>query len=187
MPLGMGQGLSLEQASEVLKTTKPLVIPLVAIGLTDPKQKRINEQLYDEQIESIKILGRGKSPAYVLILIPFLDYPIRGFSYTRLFAYPKKEDINQTRNNWPAFSALLSIPGSSQVLMDYSLNEQNDLRYRMATLNVLRYLDINKFSAVKNSLNKELVHLRPDTKIYLNAIESGNHSFNGLYHGKIDQ
>ncbi len=181
--------MSTDEAVHILQTTKPMLSPLVALGLVDLEKRKLAEQLYDEQIGAIAVLAKAKLPNTANLLIPYLNYPIKTYSSVLIRPYRDSqiEDVKVTRNNWPAFSALFEIPGSAQVLEDYALDPKNSSRYRIATFVALRYLDLERFKMVASQFDKEFTHVGPNTRNYLNAIENGHAIFHGAYHIDITQ
>jgi hypothetical protein len=173
--------LSVDAATNVLTETQPMATPMVMLGLIDPGKREAAQKLYDQQIAAIEALKVSKDPGSSLVLIPFLNYPIKG--ETPGFSgggKPPKENVKATLANWPALAALCSIPGSADVLRSYSLNSSNPLRTRVASVHALRYIDPRMATSAGDSLANEFKD-KPQIGRYIKAKESGNLPFMGIY------
>ena len=182
----LAQEMSPEQAMSVLKETTPILDPWVRLGTTDPAERKATQQLYDSQISAIEVLGKTKNASAASWLILFLNYPAKGYAPAHVFMAPdldesETEDVKVTRSHWPAFDALLNIPGSSKTLAIYALDARNSPRFRIAALHVLRYANIEEFKAVALKFRQGFPHLGQDANGYLQAIEDGSRSFCGVY------
>jgi hypothetical protein len=180
--LGYSQNLSADQASSILKSTTPLLEPWIKLGATDPDERKAAEKLYDSQIIAITVLATTKDASVSALLIPYLDYPAKGYSPARFLSLADAtEDIEVTRSHWPAFSALLELPGSTQALIVYVLNSNNPIRFRVAALHVLRYKDPVKFKETVSSFRLGFPHLGPNANAYLQSIEDGSRAYWGAF------
>jgi hypothetical protein len=182
---GMAQGLSIDQAMQILQTTKPIPSPWVTMGATDPKEKAAAVELFRKQMDAIFVIGKARLPKSSRLLIPYLDYSTKdvkhvAYSLADVLHPRPAEDFQVTRNYWPVFSALLDIPGSSQVLMAYALDVHNPLVVRIAAFHVLRYSDTKKFKAVAEAFHKEFPSMGPHSQVLFNAIEDGSKPFKGI-------
>jgi hypothetical protein len=155
--------------------------PRFEMASPDPTMRNLATKLYNLQIDAMGVLGKAKVANAAAVLIPYLDYKSRDCSdLIRPMPIGYTEDIKITRHHWPAFSALLDTPGSSQVLMTYALDTRNPIDYRIASFHVLRYLDQNKFNSVAKVFDQEFADARPHVKRIFQNIENGRSTYSGL-------
>jgi hypothetical protein len=182
LTLADAQTMTVEQAKSILITTKPIPSPTVAFGFTDPVARSAAEQLYDRQIRAITTLAEANIPDVTKLLIPFLNYPRKGFEYPVPDPQPVATGTNvykSQRKDWPVFSAIVAVPGAGQSLLDYVRDKGNPDEYRIAAFQVLRAVDIGKFRTVAKELDAEFAGAGPESAEYLNEIKAGS-SFCGV-------
>jgi hypothetical protein len=177
------QEITVQQAADVLRNTKPMIAPFMEMGLVDPEKRRAARQLYEEQIKAIQVIGGARVPDTARLLIPYLDYPTKNaIPGTVLFIKPEPENVNYTLSKWPALSALLNIPDSEKILADYALDTGHKVRFRFAALHALRYYpDKSQFRSVSAKFDKEFASADSHITAYLKAIENGKRAFSGAY------
>jgi hypothetical protein len=61
------------------------------------------------------------------------------------------------------------------------MNPENRLRLRVASYQVLGYLDKDKFDVVSKYFDKEFAGSNRDAKLFLDAVEKGTAPFQGVY------
>jgi hypothetical protein len=163
----------LNNAVMTLEANKPTAVPLLGLG------NKANLELYDRQINAIYIIGKAKASWTAKYLIPYLDYPARNYDGgSGHFGPPVPEDINKTRSYWPAFSALLDIPNSSEALVSYTLNKENPFDFRAACMSALRYINKQQCEDVADSLLSE-TSISETQKKFIKASENGILPFKG--------
>lgn len=182
---GANSDLTLEQAKECLTTTQPNTSAIWAAQILStpgaPQTAKIIElnNTYDRQWAAIDRLASDQELDIIKILIPYLGYTHNARCL--YFGPPKneKEDICETKKDFPVFAIILSMPGSASVLADYCLDPKNPSDYRMTALLVLRYVDINKFKDIVDNFNKKFPINDQLTQIFVTNIENGKQKFWG--------
>jgi hypothetical protein len=177
--------LHFEGAIYVLRTTRPLLFPQRALGVTDPVKSNAAKQLFDSQMRALSNLRGNKDPAIIPLLIPYLDYSTYSRSPYDIFdpflGQPPPLDFNTLCDHFPAFAAIVGTPGAAAVLADYAMNPKNPLDLRVASYQVLRYLDKDKFDLVSKDFDKEYAGSNREIKVFLDAAETGDAPFKGIY------
>jgi hypothetical protein len=131
-------------------------------------------------------LRASKHPALIPLLIPYLDYSTYQnppyLDVPRPFgAVPPPPDFDTLCDRFPAFAAIVSTPGAAAVLADYAMNPKNRLNLRVASYQVLGYLDKAKFDLVSRQFDKEFAGSNRAIKAFLDAVEKGEAPFKGIY------
>jgi hypothetical protein len=183
----VAQAMTIDEAVNVLKETKPFRMPYLIAYRTDPEKKKVAEDLFEKQVIAISVVGRSKNSKTTELLIPFLDYSAPGFNpylveASSISSGGRKavEDKHLTILHWPVLAALLAIPDSSQVLMIYALDPRNPMDFRVGAFQALRYYpDAGKFKTVAKALHAELDHLGLPVQEALKRIENGTDYFQG--------
>lgn len=177
--------LTVEDAIQLLKTTKPIPSVITALGSTDPRQRAATEQLYDRQMAAVSVLSKAQIPSSAELLIPFLNYPEKNFDYAFPPALPlpaQSEVITQASQikGWPVFSALVANPGAGPALVKYALDKRNPDMYRVAAFQVLKFIDTEEFKVVASNFKSEFQAAGPNAKQYIALIEAEHPGFNGV-------
>jgi len=179
-------GLKIEYATHLLKGTKPIVEPQVAMTAADPAERKTVTHLFDSQMRALFALRASKHPALIPLLIPYLDYSTYQnppyLDVPRPFgAVPPPPDLDTLCDRFPALAAIVGTPGAAAVLADYAMNPENRLNLRVASYQVLGYLDKDKFDVVSRRFDTEFAGSNRDIKGFLDAVEKGDAPFKGIY------
>jgi len=172
-----------DHAINILTSTKPMYDPYFEMGFVDQAKSKANAELYRNQLIAISLLGKEKIPGTAPYIIPFLNYPSRNVEGQfrgglRHGVEIPVEDTNNTRIEWPAFSALLDIPGAHNDLKAYALDKQNPAESRFAAFAALRYLDKSDCELVGKALSAEFSGSE-GAQINIKAVESGRFIYSG--------
>jgi len=185
-----GGETKIDEAVQYLNQTKPF-LPSYAteeglrIVLNYPKgaQGKAEYELYQKQLAAIATLASAQQEGTADALIPYLNYPAKG-TLMGSPAHPPTvsfEDVDKTCANWPALSALLTIPGASKALSMYALDSKKPVAYRLMSFCALRYFnDGAEFGRVSERLRKDFADGAPEDKAYVEAIAKRLVVFEGL-------
>jgi hypothetical protein len=173
---------TVEDGRAFLTHTPPLLYePEILAMRPDAPQYKLSEiQLIHKQLEAIRTLSQEKKTGNVTLMIPFLGYTDRPDSVMFLIAPTVKENVQETRTNWPVFSTILDEPNAKHELETYITNQANPLDTRLAAWIALRYLDKDKFNEISRSINLEVKNAPIAVRNYVAAIEGGQMRFRGI-------
>jgi hypothetical protein len=173
----------IENASKLLQRTKPIAEPVATLTISDPVSGKTVRQLFDSQMRSLLALRTNKDPGLIPLLISYLDYStytIPPYMGSTIDNTPPP-DMDSICAHFPAFAAIVGTPGAAAVLADYAMNPKNRLRLRIASYQVLGYLDKDKFDVVSKDFDKEFAGSDRGIKVFLDAVEKGTAPFKGVY------
>jgi hypothetical protein len=170
------QNVSLEDARNVIRTTKPILMPPGEISADMAK-------LFDKQAAAIEALSGSNQADDTTILIPYLSYPRSIQDANTNFIQPFKargEDLNQLRSKWLVFDMILKQTNSATSLASYSLDKENPQEYRLAAISVLWYKDKSAFNKIYSVFSAGFINSPPAISGILIALKSGHFHFEGV-------
>ncbi len=97
-------------------------------------------KFYQRQLKALDYIREHKIKAALPQLILYLDYPTSQME-AGLKDPAHGRETDRGKKVWPAFGALLEMPGSGEALQDYSLDPTHPMRYRQETFIILSYMD----------------------------------------------
>jgi len=151
---------------------------LVLLTTYRPNPSLVN--LINKQIAAIHGISQTTKKGDVTLLIPFLDYTTSPGEAIFSIAPTVTEDLQKTKENWPAFNTILKNPHAKDELKAYALDKANPLDNRLASWLVLRYVDKGTFQDVSKSIDAEIRHSKLQIRNYASRIESGHAWFEGI-------
>ena len=134
----------------------------------------------NKQIVAILRIAKSPQKGDVTLLIPFLDYTTSPIDAIFSIAPTLTEDLQKTKENWPAFAAILNNPYAKDELKAYVLDNTHLLDTRLAAWLILRYVDKEAFADIAKSIDSELMHANPQVRNYASGIENGTVRFEGI-------
>jgi hypothetical protein len=129
-------------------------------------------KFYQRQLKAIDYIGARQIKAAIPQLILYLDYATSGAA-AAFKDYAHGPETDRAKKVWPAFGALLEIPGSGEVVRDYCLDPVHPFRYRVAALDALYFIDPGLFDVSLQALKAEGVN-------ELNSYDPAHVSFWGM-------
>lgn len=175
-PLVKGEMAEKDAAAEIL-TTEPIYLgTLIRLGAD-----RWQLDLLDRQTEALRSLRHfhGNRLSLAPYLIFFLHYAtLPGAVVTGPWPYSETSD-ETLKEIWPAFAILTETPGIEKILEPFCLDKSNQLMYRVAALEVLKYVDKSAFKKVSEAYAREF-HNNPEVITYIEYVASDDHVFWGF-------
>lgn len=166
--------LTNDEAEKIILDTQPLKFgPL--IEMTDEKE---NIELFHKQMDALSRLKTGEkfinNEELANQLIAFLHYT----TLSKLMSAPMPNLPRAAcEDAWPAFSIILSIPGSEKALERYCLNNLNPINYRAAAFVVLRYKNQELFQRVATKYKEEFRNADPQIADYIKGVIENEKEF----------
>lgn len=179
LPEACSQDPAVTEAINILKTTKAMYEPWGEINQVNPDKKKAARILFDKQIRAINVLGKAKVDGTAELVVPFLNYNSNEYAFIGGYNQPPHPSLEQTRNQWPAFSALIELPGAAKALSNCALDKNEDFRYRVAALAALRYVDKIQCAKIAPILIDQATTSRQ--KLYIHGVNDGTIPFQGVY------
>jgi len=179
LPEACSQDPAVTEAINILKTTKAMREPFGQIHQANPAKMKDASLLFEKQMSAINILGKAKIDGAAELFVPYLNYNSEGYPF--LFGYNPRtpETLEQIRNQWPAFSALIGMPGAAKALSNCALDKNEDFSYRVAALAALRYIDKTQCDKIAPILIDQAT--TSQQKGYIQEVEEGKRPFQGTY------
>jgi hypothetical protein len=169
--------LTTEDAIAFLKKTQPQAGGVME-AIAQPQEIT---NLYQQQLDAITTISNDKDISCTSVLIPYLNYAVSPAAFIHgRHPMTSTEDIDITKNVWPAFRAILQMKDAGEQLRQYITNKQNSPNYRLAAFLVLRYVAKTDFQSLEHSLDSEFINSSPGVKEYLKHIEGGSEQFWGV-------
>ena len=149
------QTTAVAESEQFLQSHDPMREPLLERKSGETAKRESAEKLFRSQLQAIHDLDKSTDPAAIGALIPYLGYTsYDSFTFASLHegAHPKIADISET---YPAFEAIISNPAAGDELQSYVLNSDHPVKYRLAAVHVLRYVDKDRFQTAAKKLKQE--------------------------------
>lgn len=146
-------------------------MPNICLRFDRAPEKRI---FYQKQLKAIDYIREHLIKAAIPDLILYLDYPTSGLE-AALKDYAHGPEMDRSEKVWPAFGALMEIPGSDKVLRDYCLDASRPMRYRRAAFVILKYLNPSLLESCWQTLKS--AELDKKSRDQFEAIKNDPHAF----------
>jgi hypothetical protein len=139
-----------------------------------------NKEKFTQQIEALRAAGTQRLSANVSNLILYLDYT-SDYVRARLKPHLGTNAIIESRAVWPAFDTILKIGDPAIPSVEaFVHDERQEMRYRLAALEVLCVLDQARCQSAARKLSlTPSITSSTNTVRRIRQIECGQHSFSG--------
>jgi len=173
------QDQAITEAINILKTTKAMYEPWGQIHQVNPDKMKEASVLFEKQISALNILRNAKINGIAELVVPFLNYNSNEYAFMGGYDQAPHPSLEQTRNQWPAFSALIELPGAAKALSNCALDKNEPLDFRVAALAALRYIDKTQCDKIAPILIDQATTNRQ--KLYIHGVNDGTIPFQGIY------